>query len=214
MLPRFSVFTSEKRFAFLRRMAVCLGAVIGVPTLMAQEPPREGKGYTDGPQLPNQVWRVHDKTRPFPPLVTPGAEYGAPPSDAIVLFDGKDLSAFKKAGTDQDAAWVVKDGYIEARGGAGTIETRQPFGDCQLHIEWASPEKPRGEGQGRGNSGVIFMGRYEVQVLDSIRTILTPMGKRLRSMVSFRRRSMRAARRANGRLTISFSNHRDLKVRS
>ncbi len=131
----------------------------------AQEPPREGEGYTDTPKLPNQMWKVHDKHRPRPAVVKPGESYGQPPADAVVLFDGKDLSKWKKSGSDQEATWKVGDGFFEAA--AGTIETKEHFGDVQLHIEWASPAEVKGKGQGRGNSGVIFMGRYEVQVLDS-----------------------------------------------
>jgi hypothetical protein len=95
-----------------------------------------------------------------PPIVTPGAEDRDPPSDAIVLFDGKDLSAWKNG-----ESWPVKNGVAYA--GTNPIETRQEFGDCQLHIEWSAPTPPSGTSQGRGNSGVFLMGRYEVQVLDS-----------------------------------------------
>lgn len=93
-----------------------------------------------------------------PEVVTPG-EGTAPPSDAIVLFDGKDLSAWKGA-----EKWKVRDGFAIV---GGTAQTRQAFGDCQLHLEFASPPKVSGEGQGRGNSGVYFMGHYELQILDS-----------------------------------------------
>lgn len=93
-------------------------------------------------------------------VVTPGSENSAPPSDAIVLFDGKDLSQWKDA-----SQWKVEDGAMVA--GKGTIRSVQEFGDCQLHIEWSAPAKVRGEGQGRGNSGVFLMGIYELQVLDS-----------------------------------------------
>ncbi len=94
-----------------------------------------------------------------PKVVTPG-DGNAPPSDAIVLFDGKDLSQWKNGEN-----WIIKDGYaITNKTG---IETKQSFGDCQLHIEWASPTIVKGKGQGRGNSGVYFMGKYEVQILDS-----------------------------------------------
>ncbi|MFM7110669.1 MAG: DUF1080 domain-containing protein [Planctomycetota bacterium] len=96
---------------------------------------------------------------PEPKVVTPGTHVGAP-SDAIVLFDGKDLSAWKNGDK-----WIVADGVATA---AKTgISTKESFGDCQLHIEWATPGKVEGKGQGRGNSGVYFMGRYELQVLDS-----------------------------------------------
>ena len=96
---------------------------------------------------------------PAPPVVVPGTA-GGPPSDAIVLFDGKDMVAWKDADT-----WIVKDGCVTA--GGHDISTRQAFGDCQLHVEWATPKKVVGQGQGRGNSGVFLMGCYEIQVLDS-----------------------------------------------
>jgi hypothetical protein len=91
---------------------------------------------------------------------------GPPPTDAIVLFDGTDLSQWQNRGGVKKAAWEVKDGVATVNG-TGDIATKQPFGDCQLHIEWATPAEVKGEGQGRGNSGVIFQGRYELQVLDS-----------------------------------------------
>jgi hypothetical protein len=90
---------------------------------------------------------------------------GPPPADAIVLFDGTDLSQWRSKGGGE-AAWEVKDGVTTVTG-TGDIVTKQPFGDCQLHIEWATPAEVKGEGQGRGNSGVIIQGRYELQVLDS-----------------------------------------------
>ena len=98
-----------------------------------------------------------------PAVVTPGVQ-GAPPSDAIVLFNGKDLSAWK-GGNGGEPQWPVRDGYFEV--GKGNLITREEFGPIQLHIEWASPAEVKGEGQGRGNSGVYFQGRYEIQVLDS-----------------------------------------------
>jgi hypothetical protein len=98
-----------------------------------------------------------------PAVVTPGVQ-GAPPSDAIVLFNGKDLSAWK-GGNGGEPQWAVRDGYFEV--GKGNLITREEFGPIQLHIEWASPAEVKGEGQGRGNSGVYFQGRYEIQVLDS-----------------------------------------------
>jgi len=95
---------------------------------------------------------------PEPKVVDPGPP-GGPPSDAIVLFDGKDLSRWHGA-----EKWKVQDGYAIC---GGDLTTRRPFGDCQLHLEWASPAEAKGEGQGRGNSGVHMMGLYEVQILDS-----------------------------------------------
>jgi hypothetical protein len=101
-----------------------------------------------------------------PPIVTPGKTSADPPSDAIVLFDGKDLSRWR--GKDGGAAkWIVRDGYVEVVPGTGDITTADKFGDIQLHIEWATPAAVKGEGQERGNSGVFLMDRYEVQVLDS-----------------------------------------------
>jgi hypothetical protein len=111
-------------------------------------------------------WDVHDMNRPVPPVIDPGAG-GKPPSDAIVLFDGKDLSRWRSQKGGAPAAWKVENGYMEVVKGTGGIQTEQGFGDCQLHIEWATAKGATGEGQARSNSGVFFMGTYEVQVLDS-----------------------------------------------
>jgi 3-keto-disaccharide hydrolase len=106
-----------------------------------------------------EVWE------PVPRLVTPGIE-SAPPSDAIILFSGNDLSEWQHA--DGSAAkWSVADGAFTVVGDTGDIHTKRAFGDCQLHIEWCTPATVEGEGQGRGNSGVYLQQRYEVQVLDS-----------------------------------------------
>lgn len=102
-----------------------------------------------------------------PPVVTPGRTSSDPPSDAVVLFDGASLSNWRGVKDGGEARWQVRDGYAEVVPGAGDIATKQEFGDCQLHIEWAAPSEIKGEGQGRGNSGIFFMDRYEVQVLDS-----------------------------------------------
>jgi hypothetical protein len=120
-------------------LALFIGAA-GISYLVAKE-------YESG-----KVW-------PEPKVVTPG-EHGSPPSDAIVLFDGHDLSQWE--GGD----WMVKDGVAISHG--GDIRTKKSFGpNYQLHVEWAEPEKVEGNGQGRGNSGVFLANRYEVQVLDS-----------------------------------------------
>jgi hypothetical protein len=114
-------------------------------------------------------WPVHDMERPVPSVVDPGPGPEQPlpvPSDAIVLFDGKDLSAWQTQ-KGQPAKWKIENGYAEVVKGGGSIVTKRAFGDVQLHIEWMSPANVRGEGQNRGNSGVFFGGRYEVQVLDS-----------------------------------------------
>jgi hypothetical protein len=141
--------------------------------LMAQAPRPGDLGFTDTPMLPSLPYHVHDPARPHPPVVTPGATVGAPPSDAIILFDGKDLSRWAHQGTGANAGklidtkWLVKDGYFEVAQGNGSLVSRESFGDIQLHVEWASPIEVKGNSQGRGNSGIIIMGLYEVQVLDT-----------------------------------------------
>ena len=112
-------------------------------------------------------WKVHDMSRPRPPVVSSGWKLPIPPpSDALVLFDGGDLSKWRAA-DGSPSKWIAKDGYMESVRGAGYIFSRDSFGDMQLHLEWASPSNVQGSGQGRGNSGVFLMGLYEVQVLDS-----------------------------------------------
>lgn len=109
--------------------------------------------------------KVTEVWEPEPEVVTPGAD-GSAPSDAIVLFNGKDLSQW----TDQRgnaAKWSVNDGAMTVVKGTGVIKTRNTFGDIQLHIEWRTPAVVEGEGQERGNSGIFFQERYELQVLDS-----------------------------------------------
>jgi hypothetical protein len=114
-----------------------------------------------------QKWAVHDLNRPLPPVVDPGP--AGPPvpasSDAVVLFDGKDLSQWQDA-KGGPAKWKVKSGYMEVVAKTGAIRTKQGFGDCQVHVEWAVPAVAVGESQERGNSGVFLMDIYEVQVLD------------------------------------------------
>lgn len=122
-------------------------------------------------QVPTIKWKIHDLNRPLPPVITPGTAStqetpGNPPSDAVVLFDGKDLSKW----VDKDgkaAQWKVEDGYMEVAAKTGNISTRDSFGDCQLHVEFSEPTPAHGESQERGNSGVFLMSTYEIQVLDS-----------------------------------------------
>lgn len=145
-------------------------------SLSAQDPPASAgddtRGYNDTPQITGQKWRVHDMTRPRPVKVMPGAlaTGGTPPSDAVILFDGKDLSQWSSqvsGGALQEPKWKVEQGYMEIVPGTGKLVTKQSFGDCQLHLEWMIPDSATGKGQGRGNSGVELMTRYEIQVLES-----------------------------------------------
>jgi Domain of Unknown Function (DUF1080) len=145
-------------------IALSLSALAGV-SLFAQ-----GVGYTDTPVIRGQKWRVHDKDRPNPPIVTSGATFshGAPPpSDATVLFDGTTLAAWVSDNGNAAAPWKIENGYLEVKPNSGGIHTKQEFGDCQLHIEWSPPSEVKGDSQGRGNSGVFFHRQFEIQVLDS-----------------------------------------------
>ncbi|HUI40911.1 MAG TPA: DUF1080 domain-containing protein [Terriglobia bacterium] len=122
-----------------------------------------------------QKYVQHDRTHPLPPVIMPGEcstqdHAGAPPSDAMVLFNGHDLSNWENL-TGGAAEWKVGDGYFEVAPGTGDIRTRQGFGDMQLHVEWATPDPPHGKDQDRGNSGVFLMGLFEVQVLDSYHSV-------------------------------------------
>lgn len=149
-------------------VAATLFLSIGVACMAQQSKPTRKVGYEDTPKLPNSKYRVHDGTRPQPPIVTPGtsSDQDAPgnaPSDATVLFDGKDASAWR-SGSGGEATWKVVEGALVA--GGGDVLTKQEFGDCQLHVEFATPNPPQGDDQGRGNSGVMLFGRYEFQMLD------------------------------------------------
>ena len=168
----------NKHRAYFLAAAVAAAAVLIVLTAHAQKPSRP-IGYQDTPMLPGGKWHVHDGQRPQPRVVTPGTcstpgTPGRPPSDAVVLFDGKDLSHWQGA-NGQAPTWKVENGYMEVR--RGEIRTKDEFGDCQLHIEWATPTPPKGEDQGRGNSGIFLFGRYELQVLDSYQNQTYPDGQ-------------------------------------
>ena len=115
-------------------------------------------------------WKQHDAARPKPPVAEPAEAQAAarPPRGAVVLFDGANLNAWQTP-EGKPAGWKVTGGEMEIVPGAGEIETKGRYGDLQLHIEWAAPSPPQGQGQDRGNSGIFFMGKYELQVLDSYR---------------------------------------------
>lgn len=125
-------------------------------------------GYRDTPVLPGQRWRVHDIDRPRPRAVEPATcstqeQPGRAPSDAVVLFDGKDTSRLVWPAR----GWKLENGYLEVTGKGQDLVSKDSFGDMQLHVEWMAPPDTRGSGQWRANSGIILMGRYEIQVLDS-----------------------------------------------
>jgi hypothetical protein len=137
------------------------------------------EGFKDTALEPGGKWHVHDPDRPQPPVVTPGATFSQnapPPSDAEVLFDGKDLSKWENS-RGQDATWKVENGYVETAARGGGIRTRGTWADFQLHVEWAAPNPPHGTGQGRGNSGILINNMYEVQVLDSYQAKTYPDGQ-------------------------------------
>jgi hypothetical protein len=157
------------------------------PSIQFQVPPmpvlpNDGLGETDQEMIPGQPWRIRDLRRPKPMTVTPGRYAGDPPSDAIVLFDGTDLSHWTvsgpgRAGTTgqtgaaatavaQPTTWKVENGYVELTPGAGSLTSKDRFKDFQLHLEFASPPVALGTSQYRGNSGVSIGGR-ELQILDN-----------------------------------------------
>lgn len=150
----------------IRRGAVLTAGLIVLitsgPTLAQDKP-----GFRDTPLLPGGTWRVHDADRPQPTIVVPAPTAGGAPSDAIVLFDGSSLDAWQ----GERGPWPIVDGAMSvpprpASGESNSLITKQSFGDVQLHLEFRSPNPPAGTSQDRGNSGVWFMQRYEVQILD------------------------------------------------
>ena len=133
------------------------------------------KGYTDTPKLPGVPWVVHDPSRPQPRVVeTAGAVSIKPPSDAIILFDGKNLDAFTQQ-NGSPATWLVKDGILTVS--KNDIQTKEAFGAVQFHIEWRVPAGRKVDGQIGGNSGIFFMGFYEVQLLQSNKNPTYPDGQ-------------------------------------
>lgn len=147
-------------------MKVPVTVLILAAVMAAQTKKAPAVGYDDTPYIQGQKWRVHDIRRPYPRVISPGP----PPSDAVVLFDGHDLSKWvmlSRDGKVEPPGWKVENGYFEVVRDTGHLATKERFGDCQLHIEWATPAVVRSSSQERGNSGVLLMGRYEIQVLDS-----------------------------------------------
>lgn len=123
--------------------------------------------------MQTKKYAVHDRTRKNPPVITPSEQLGQPPSDAIVLFDGSrdtlDLQWVSERRSGGNVPWTIENGYMEVSRKGGGIRTKKTFGNCQLHVEWCTPEgiDPKITDQKRSNSGVFLMDKYEVQVLDS-----------------------------------------------
>lgn len=146
------------RFAFIA--ALIMSAAAGQESKLVYAKDGSGVfGYKHTPVQPWSGYQVHDPDRPVPPLVRSARETGGPPSDAIVLFDGHDLSGWLPN------QWKLGTGYVEAT--QGSLISRRRFGDCQIHLEWRTPDPPEGEIMNRGNSGVMLMGIFEIQIFDS-----------------------------------------------
>jgi hypothetical protein len=174
-----------------RCLPVVLAAVLAIPALAADAPAAGKKKAPpkERPFTPGGKYRQGDMNRPRPPVVVPpgwgsAAEPGAPPSDAIILFDGKDLSKWQRQPRRQDPdpdstapKWKVENGYLETVPKTGPITTKEKFADCQIHLEWATPAEVKGSGQGRGNSGFFLVGHPEVQLLDSYQNDTYPDGQ-------------------------------------
>jgi hypothetical protein len=150
----------------LRALAAALAGLVLLPAVALAQAVPPPAGSTAKPQ-DTEVWT------PVPAIVTPGATNAAPPSDAIVLFDGKDLSQWVNTRDKAPAGWTVAEGVFTPVKAAGNIETKRSFRNFQLHLEWREPKDVTGSGQGRGNSGVFLASTgpadygYELQILDS-----------------------------------------------
>ncbi len=145
---------------------LCLIAIFFLMRLEAQSTysstPPEVSPMPMKPEM-TEIWE------PEVAVVTPGKNLGDAPSDAIILFDGKNLDAWvSQKDETKPAPWkIVANDHMEVVPGSGGIQTKMKFGDCQLHIEFSAPDKVESESQGRGNSGVFFQKKYELQILDS-----------------------------------------------
>ncbi|MFS0773764.1 DUF1080 domain-containing protein [Sphingomonas sp. 1P08PE] len=149
----------------IRRIAG-LSAVVA-PLLALSATAQDKPGFKDTPMLPGGEWRVHDADRPAPAVVTPAGQPGGAPADATILFDGRSTDAWQA----ERKPWPVQNGALvipsrASSGGENNLNTKASFGDVQLHLEFRSPNPPTKTSQDRGNSGIWFMQRYEVQILD------------------------------------------------
>lgn len=162
----------EKRNHRLSLIGIAVSlSILAIALLIAPAIETRGQQQQAQPGQPGQpqimVTPPYESPKAEPQVVTPGAATGVAPSDATILFDGSSLSGWRSVRFGGDARWEVRDGYMQVKPGTGDIASKFEFGDCQLHIEWATPSVVKGQGQGRGNSGIFLMEQYEVQVLDS-----------------------------------------------
>lgn len=153
---------------------VHLFSLLAIVGLFCHCAPKQEQATTETPAAPvapspEEREKIDPKLtefwEPVPPVITPG-EGTLPPSDAIVLFDGKNLEAWKGE-REETPTWTIADNAMTVTPKTGGIVSKQGFGDIQLHVEWRAPSVVKGESQGRGNSGIFLMGKYEVQVLDN-----------------------------------------------
>lgn len=156
------------------RLSIVLVAISG--TMLAQQAP---VGYDDTPMQPNGKWRVHDGKRPQPRMVAPGdgvsaSPVGAPQDATVLVGPRADLSAWQMM-DGSPVTWAMSNGVLET--GKGLIRTKAEFTDVQLHVEFATPKEVKGDSQGRGNSGVFLLGKFEIQVLDSYHNPTYPDGQ-------------------------------------
>ena len=168
---------TQTRYRMIKVSSAVAVALIGAAALAQHE---------NGPQQPWSKFKVHDMSRPVPPIVTPGTpstpeQPGQAPSDAVVLFDGKDLSQWQALGGGEPT-FTLQDGIMLSTNlkdpkNNKYLQSKEEFGDCQVHVEWAEPTPARGSSQGRGNSGVFLMGKFEVQVLDNYDNPTYPDGQ-------------------------------------
>jgi 3-keto-disaccharide hydrolase len=159
------------------RCAIPILAIIGAAAIpVMTQPPKIG--YDDTPMQPGGKWHVHDGNRPQPRVITPGAAAtttGAPSDATVLVGPGADLGAWQMSEGGGAVTWPMKDGVLQS--GKGMIQTKDQFSDVQLHVEFATPSDVKGDGQGRGNSGVFLAGVFEVQVLDSYQNPTYPDGQ-------------------------------------